>query len=174
MFSCVLCNTDEMLPTMFWSVRKQRTLCECSWYPLWIKAAPVLRGVLLKPFVVLQQRNRWTMKKNISAPLKVWLFLFKQYNTSFGTYCWHSNTSASKKLWEMSNLWSYGWLVEGFFPPLQQASVKNRASRKFLATSQQSRRKLYPTLPLGLNEIYSLWASFNLVFQIAKPVKEGS
>lgn len=71
------------------------------------------------------------------------------------------------------------WVIGGRFPsppptPLQQASVKNRASRKFLATSQQSRRKLYPTLPLGLNEIYSLWASFNLVFQIAKPVKEGS
>lgn len=67
------------------------------------------------------------------------------------------------------------WVIGGrFLPPLQQASVKNRASRKFLATSQQSRRKLYPTLPLGLNEIYSLWASFNLVFQIAKPVKEGS
>lgn len=68
------------------------------------------------------------------------------------------------------------WVIGGRFPPppLQPASVKKRASTKFLATSQQSRRKLYPTLPLGLNEIYSLWASFNLVFQIAKPVKEGS
>lgn len=51
---------------------------------------------------------------------------------------------------------------------------QKQSSTNFLATSQENRRKLYPALPLGSNEIYSLWASFNLDFQIAKPVERGS
>lgn len=119
-----------------------------------------------------QHGNSWTVKKNISAPLKVGLFLFKQYNTRFGTYCWHSNISASKKLWEMSNLWSYGWLVEGFFPPFSQPLSKTEPLQSFWLRPSKAEGSCIPHFPWDLMKytasgLLSIW-SFRLLNQWKK------
>lgn len=157
---------------LFCRVREQHTLCQRAQSPLLIKAAPVWRGVLYNPCGFLQQRNCWTMKKNISAPLKVWLFLFKQYNTRFRTYCWHSNISASKKLWEMSNLWSYGWLVEGFFPPFSKPLSKTEPLESFWLRPSKAEGSCIPHFPWDLMKytasgLLSIW-SFRLLNQWKK------
>lgn len=72
--------------------------------------------------------------------LEYWAFLSN--NSKQGACCWHCNTVVSERLWEMSNLWSWGWLVDGFvvgmvfcfvcaFSFLFGASDRNRALQTF-------------------------------------------
>lgn len=159
---------------LFCLVREQHTLCQHAQNPLLIKAAPVWRGVLYNPCgffaaeeLLDNEEKHFSSPESLTVPFQTIQHKTRDILLTQQHQCL-KETVGNVKFMVL-------WVIGGrFLPPLQQASVKNRASRKFLATSQQSRRKLYPTLPLGLNEIYSLWASFNLVFQIAKPVKEGS
>lgn len=101
---------------------------------------------------------------------------FKQYNTRLGTYCWHSNISASKKLWEMSNLWSYGWLVEGSPPPSPPPSSKPLSKTEplesFWLRPSKAEGSCIPHFPWDLMKytasgLLSIW-SFRLLNQWKK------
>ena len=100
-----------------------------------------------------------------------------------GTRCWHSDRYGLGKTVGNVKCMVRGWLVDGIVVCMAFCFVlfcmcslfsfslwQKQFSTNFLATSQENRRKLYPVLPLGSNEIHSPWASFSLDFQIAKPV----
>lgn len=105
---------------------------------------------------------------------------FLSNNSEQGVYCWHSNAVVSVRLWEMSNLWSWGWLVDGFvvcmvfcfvcaFSFLFWASDRNRAPQTFWRPPRKTEGSCIPHFPWDLMKytasgLLSIW-TFRLLSQ---------
>lgn len=171
-FSCLLCNVDEMLSTMVCRIRKQRMLCECAQYLLLIKAAPVLRGVFYNPLWFCSRGTVGQWRKTFQLP---WKFDCSFSNNTTQDLGHTADTATSVPQRNCGKCQIYGpmgdWWKDSS-PPFSKPLSKTEPLESFWLRPSKAEGSCIPHFPWDLMKytasgLLSIW-SFRLLNQWKK------